>query len=86
MISRDSSLDRIEAISKLDTLWDEATKARASGLPLPSPCVNICRIDDGLGWCGGCLRQLEEIAGWRSMNEDAKWAIWIRIQQRRTTY
>lgn len=69
--------------SELEALSDEARLARAQGHPLPSPCVKICRIDEHTGWCAGCLRRLEEIGGWGSMSEDAKWAIWLRIQQRR---
>ena len=35
------------------------------------------------GWCEGCFRRLEEIGGWLSMDEDARWAVWQRIAQRR---
>jgi len=70
--------------SGLDALSDEARLAHAQGRLLPSPCVKICRIDERAGWCAGCFRRLEEIGGWSSMSEDTKWAIWLRIQQRRT--
>jgi uncharacterized protein len=29
---------------------------------VPSPCVNICRIDRSTGWCEGCGRTAREIA------------------------
>ena len=29
-----------------------------------SPCVNICVMDLPTGWCRGCGRTIEEIAGW----------------------
>lgn len=30
----------------------------------PSPCINVCKMDDALGLCVGCYRTLKEIAGW----------------------
>jgi len=67
----------------LDALEVGARRAWADGSPLPSPCVRVCRIDAQTGWCEGCFRRLEEIGGWASLSEDAKWAIWQRIGQRR---
>ena len=32
--------------------------------PPASPCVNICLMDAATGWCRGCARRLDEIAGW----------------------
>ena len=29
-----------------------------------SPCVNVCEMDAASGWCRGCARSLNEIAGW----------------------
>lgn len=29
-----------------------------------SPCVGICDLDPHTGYCRGCLRTLEEVAGW----------------------
>ncbi|MCE4556618.1 DUF1289 domain-containing protein [Roseateles cellulosilyticus] len=29
-----------------------------------SPCVNVCVMDAASGWCRGCARRLDEIAGW----------------------
>jgi predicted Fe-S protein YdhL (DUF1289 family) len=33
---------------------------------IESPCVNICMMDDASGWCLGCGRTIDEIAGWSS--------------------
>jgi predicted Fe-S protein YdhL (DUF1289 family) len=32
--------------------------------PVASPCINICEMDAATGWCRGCARRLDEIAGW----------------------
>ena len=33
---------------------------------IESPCANICVMDDASGWCLGCGRTIDEIAGWSS--------------------
>lgn len=50
--------------------------------PPPSPCINVCRMDDATGWCDGCLRSIDEIAGWSSFDDDTKRAIWQAIDER----
>ncbi len=52
--------------------------------PLPavqSPCVNICRMKDGL--CEGCGRTLGEIAEWSVATDDRRRAILARIASSR---
>jgi predicted Fe-S protein YdhL (DUF1289 family) len=53
--------------------------------PVPSPCINVCRMDAQSGLCVGCLRTLEEIAAWGTLGEEAKRTVWAVIEQRRTT-
>ena len=50
--------------------------------PLPSPCVNICKMDEQSGLCQGCWRTIDEIVAWSSASEDTKHAVWLRIKQR----
>ncbi len=50
---------------------------------IPSPCVSVCRMDEPSGWCEGCLRTLDEIAAWASMDDRAKRAVWKLLPQRR---
>ena len=38
----------------------------------PSPCINVCRMDEATGWCAGCLRSIDEIAAWGTLPEAAK--------------
>lgn len=51
--------------------------------PVPSPCVNVCRMDPATGWCEGCLRTLDEIARWSAMSEADKRAVWAELPVRR---
>ncbi len=51
--------------------------------PVPSPCISICRIDPASGLCEGCLRSLDEIAGWGAFGDEAKRAVWTAIEARR---
>ena len=50
--------------------------------PTPSPCINICRMDEASGWCEGCLRTLDEIACW-SLLDDAERAIVVHSLEAR---
>jgi predicted Fe-S protein YdhL (DUF1289 family) len=34
---------------------------------VPSPCIKVCRIEDGL--CVGCKRTLDEIRDWMIMSD-----------------
>jgi predicted Fe-S protein YdhL (DUF1289 family) len=34
---------------------------------VPSPCIKVCRIDDGL--CVGCKRTLDEIRDWMILSD-----------------
>nr|WP_231752010.1 DUF1289 domain-containing protein [Burkholderia sp. MSMB1498] len=58
--------------------------AGATGASVPSPCTNVCRIDARTGWCEGCRRTRDEIAGWRKFDDDAKRAVLARLAARRT--
>ena len=49
---------------------------------VPSPCVSVCRMDDARKYCLGCLRTIEEIAGWSRMDDTARRAVWAQIEQR----
>jgi uncharacterized protein len=53
---------------------------------VPSPCVNVCRMDAATGWCEGCLRTLDEIAAWAVLPDDAKRAVWDEIARRRVSW
>jgi len=46
-----------------------------------SPCVNVCRLADGL--CKGCFRTRDEIVGWRAANDDERRAIVERAEARK---
>lgn len=50
---------------------------------VPSPCINVCEMDDRRGVCRGCLRTLHEIAAWSSMTAHQKRDVLARLEQRR---
>jgi predicted Fe-S protein YdhL (DUF1289 family) len=47
-----------------------------------SPCINICRMDARSGLCEGCLRTIDEIASWSTLDDAAKRAVWDAIDVR----
>jgi predicted Fe-S protein YdhL (DUF1289 family) len=51
--------------------------------PVPSPCVNICRMDEATGLCEGCQRTLDEIACWSLLDDAEKREVWQQLARRR---
>ena len=53
-------------------------------VPAPnSPCINVCNIAPS-GWCCGCYRTIEEIAGWVRLDAASQWAVLRACEARRT--
>jgi len=50
-----------------DDVW---TKAE-----IESPCVKLCVVHPEARLCMGCLRSMDEIAGWSRMNAEARRAV-----------
>lgn len=57
--------------------------AGPAATPVPSPCINICRMDERSGLCEGCARTLDEIAVWSLLDEAEKRAVLAELAQRR---
>lgn len=49
---------------------------------IASPCVLICSIDLNTGYCFGCGRTREEIAGWMDYTHDERARIMNTLEQR----
>ena len=49
---------------------------------VPSPCVNVCELDEA-GVCMGCLRTTAEIAAWPGMDEVARSGLLEELERRR---
>ena len=54
-----------------------------SSASIPSPCINVCRMDPLSQLCSGCFRSLEEIAGWAAAGNAERVAILARVTGRR---
>ena len=50
-----------------------------------SPCIKICVLDPQSGWCVGCGRTLDEIAGWGSLGEAERQALMEGLPARMKT-
>lgn len=50
---------------------------------VPSPCINVCKMDERSGLCRGCFRTLDEIAGWSAAGDEARLAILAAVARRR---
>lgn len=50
--------------------------------PVPSPCINICKMVPATGLCQGCLRTIDEIRSWKNASDAERRAIWADIRRR----
>jgi uncharacterized protein len=57
-------------------------KPAISGGRPPSPCVDVCTLDDA-NVCRGCGRTLDEIARWSQMDAAEQWQVVVRLRQAR---
>lgn len=64
------------------SLAHRAIAARETASDVPSPCISICRMDPGSGFCEGCLRTIAEIAAWSRMDDAEKRRVWRAIELR----
>ena len=48
-----------------------------------SPCISVCVLDAASGMCTGCLRTLDEIAGWIDMSDEARRVLIGELPHRR---
>jgi predicted Fe-S protein YdhL (DUF1289 family) len=53
-----------------------------SGSPVPSPCINVCRMSAQTGYCEGCWRTIDEIAAWSTLDDEGKRRVWALLEQR----
>ncbi len=55
----------------------------ANDAPVPSPCTKVCVLDAAAQQCRGCLRHVDEIAGWAAMDDDRRREVLRRVAARR---
>lgn len=51
---------------------------------IETPCVNICVMDDASGWCLGCGRTIDEIAGWSGGSAAWRHSVMMTLPDRMT--
>jgi predicted Fe-S protein YdhL (DUF1289 family) len=61
--------------ASLDTSDKKQSQSSGPDAPIarvPSPCIDVCKIDGDTGMCIGCLRTRDEIRGWKNMTDDLR--------------
>ena len=48
-----------------------------------SPCISVCEIETDTGYCKGCWRTRDEVAGWNNTDSVQRLEIIERLHQRR---
>ncbi len=75
-------LDTLVRENAIKTLAACAVSVSAMAENIPSPCVNVCRMDTGSGLCEGCFRTIEDIREWGRSDDAAKKVMWSQITVR----
>lgn len=52
-------------------------------MSIPSPCINVCRMDPQGRFCEGCFRSLAEIAAWSRADDSERLRILAAVAERR---
>jgi predicted Fe-S protein YdhL (DUF1289 family) len=60
-----------------------ADKLAAPPAPVPTPCIDVCTMDEAAGLCLGCARTAEEIGAWLEADAGFKRAVWDALPARR---
>jgi hypothetical protein len=47
-----------------------------------SPCINVCRMHPTRGYCEGCFRTIDEIAGWSQFSPNEKRRVLAALRDR----
>ncbi len=59
------------------------TTTPAASSTIPSPCIQVCKIDAETGLCRGCLRTVPEIKAWKTAGDAEREAILAAAAARR---
>ena len=60
-----------------------ADKLAALPARVPTPCIDVCAMDEAAGLCLGCARTAEEIGAWLEADASFKRAVWDALPARR---
>ena len=78
----EDALDMLARQNAMKMLAARALSISAVAENVPSPCVNVCRMNTGSGLCEGCFRTIDEIREWGRSDDAAKKRMWADIAQR----
>ena len=59
------------------------SSAMMNKIDVPSPCIDVCKMDPESDLCEGCLRTRAEIKAWRTLDTEAKRALLAELEKRR---
>ena len=78
----EDALDVLARQNAMKMLAARALSVEATVENVPSPCVNVCRMNTGSGLCEGCFRTIDEIREWGRSDDAGKKRMWADITQR----
>lgn len=62
--------------------WRRPRAPAPGTTPVPSPCVDVCRMQAETDLCEGCARTIDDIIAWATLDDAGKRAIWALLPER----
>lgn len=62
--------------------WPRPPAPAPGTTPVPSPCIDVCRMHAATGLCEGCARTIDDIIAWSTLGDAGKHAVWALLPER----
>ncbi len=73
------------AIDSIAVRAQQASATALNGDKVASPCISVCKMNEDQSLCLGCLRTLDELRAWSTLDDDGKRGVWKQIAERAET-
>jgi len=77
------AIQGLRYLANIARATDDVVVSEGATLPIESPCIGVCAIDETGSYCQGCMRTLSEIANWTQYTSSERRRIMSILAERR---